>query len=200
MKDGIQIKLVIRIQSGDISAEAELFHQYKNAILWKIRRSIQTDSDNIDDLASEIYINLLEELRKDNFEIDRWESLDAFVWGITRNKIRNWFRTQNVNRKYFQKDAEISELIHSAVETNQIEIQNLREALIKLLNNLDDKYRKILDMRYFQELSIQEISQITGLAPKRISERIHYALKLMKSECKKFNLFSIFNLLMLLIK
>ena len=55
-------------------------------------------------------------------------------------------------------------------------------------------------MRYFQELSIQEISQITGLAPKRISERIHYALKLMKSECKKFNLFSIFNLLMLLIK
>ncbi|MCB0266025.1 MAG: hypothetical protein KDH98_22980 [Calditrichaeota bacterium] len=68
------------------------------------------------------------------------------------------------------------------------------------MNNLDDKYRKILDMRYFQELSIQEISQITGLAPKRISERIHYALKLMKSECKKFNLFSIFNLLMLLIK
>ena len=68
------------------------------------------------------------------------------------------------------------------------ELKNLRD----LLKGLPSKYKEVLDLRFFAELSVQEISDRIGLPPRRVSERINYALKLARKAIKKRKLFSIF--------
>lgn len=91
MRDDNQIRLVQSLQRGDTTAERELFRRYKNPILWKICRQLQTDPENINDLASEVYIVILEGLRKPAFQPEKWDSLEKYIWGVTNNKIRDWF-------------------------------------------------------------------------------------------------------------
>ena len=53
------------------------------------------------------------------------------------------------------------------------------------LQNLRPPYKEALELRYFKELSIAEMSAQLGLPPRRVSERIHYALKLLRKTWKK---------------
>lgn len=60
-----------------------------------------------------------------------------------------------------------------------------KEKLTKALNKLDEKYRDVLIMRVYDELSIDEISHQIGIEKRRLSERINYALKLLLKGLKK---------------
>jgi RNA polymerase sigma-70 factor (ECF subfamily) len=184
MKDADQLRLVERIRTGDVIAEKELFLRYKNPIHWKVLRRIDTDVENIKDLVSEIFLAIIEGVRKTSFQPERWDSLDAYVWGITNHKINDWFKKKKVERRILDCDPP-SEDIAASTEEYFLEKKELAEIARKLLKGLPAKYKEALDLRYFQELSIREISAQLGLAPRRVSERIHYALKLLRKAFHK---------------
>jgi RNA polymerase sigma-70 factor (ECF subfamily) len=200
MRDELQLRLLKRIQSGDAAAENELFQKYKAPIFWKICRHVKTDAENIKDLAGEIYLAVLEGLRKPSFQPDQWVSLDAYIWGVTNNKIRGWFKSEKRKNQIFADDPP-SEEIAAASEEYLLETQELENLLRIALNTLESKFKEVLDLRYFNELSVQEISAQLGMPPRRVSERIHYALRLLRKAYQKMgkNL-SILALLALLFK
>jgi len=186
MKDADQLRLVERIQTGYTIAEKELFLRYKGPIHWKVLRRIDTNIENIKDLVSEIYLAIIDGVRKPSFQPERWESLDAYVWGVTNHKINDWFKKQKVERRTIVGDPP-SDDIATSTEEYLLETQELANHLRTLIKSLPSKYKEALDLRYFQELSIQEISAQLSLPPRRVSERIHYALKLLrKAFHKKF--------------
>src|SRR5262245_50293619 len=96
-----QLNLVQGIQSG---AAQELFLRFQKPIFWKISRAIQSDAANLEDVAGEVYLALLECMRKENFQPGGWQSLEALVWGVTNNKIRDWFKKQKRERWVFEND------------------------------------------------------------------------------------------------
>lgn len=184
MRDERQLRLVQRIQNGEAAAENELFHRYKDPILWKICRHVKTDAENIKDLAGEVYLAVLEGLRKQSFQPDRWETLEAYIWGVTNNKIRDWFKTERRRNKIFDGDPPPEEMV-AASEEYLLENEELGELLKACLTSLDHKYKAALELRYFKELSVPEISAQLGMPPRRVSERIHYALKLLRKAYQK---------------
>lgn len=192
-----QQRLVQRIQAGEAEAERELFRQYAQPVLWKITRSLKTDAQNLQDIAAEVYLAVLQGVRKESFAPEKWDSLEAFIHGVTQNKIRDWFKTQKRERKIFHDDPP-SEEIALATEEYLLENEELGRHLCKALRALTPKYKEVLELRYLQELSVHEISAQLGLPRPRVSERIHYALKRMRVACKKMPLSpSIFALLAL---
>jgi RNA polymerase sigma-70 factor (ECF subfamily) len=52
--------------------------------------------------------------------------------------------------------------------------------LLVLLDELDESYRNVLVMRYVDDMTIQEIAELTGDQPNSISVRLHRALKKLK--------------------
>ena len=184
MRDDEQLRLVQRLQGGDTAAESELFIRYKNPILWKICRQVKTERDNINDLASEVYLAILEGLRQETFQPEKWASLDAYIWGVTNNKIRDWFKKEKRDRKIFARQPP-SEEIAAAAEEFLFEQEDLGRLLRSCLQNLENKYKEALELRYYKELSVAEIGARLGLAPRRVSERLHYALKLLRQVYEK---------------
>jgi RNA polymerase sigma-70 factor (ECF subfamily) len=195
MNDKNQISLVQRIQSGDSDAEKELFEKYKDPIRWKIYRQITVDIEQQKDIASDVYLAILEGIRNTRFQPERWISLEAFIWGVTNNKIKDWLK-----KNKSKKEIATSNSLPTKGEEDPDEVGNeeLHNILRSLLKRLPPKYKEVLDLKYFQELSVTEIGQKLKTEPRRISERINYALKLIRKECKKRKLFSIFSTLILL--
>ncbi len=199
MRDDEQLGLVQRIQRGDTTAESELFRRYKNPILWKICRQLKTDRENINDLASEVYVAILEGIRKAAFQPEQWDALEKYIWGVTNNKIRDWFKRAKRDRQFFHADPPAEE-IAVAAEEYFLENEELGRHLRSRLATLAEKYKEVLELRYFQERSVAEISAQLDLDPRRVSERIHYALKLLrKVYTKKSNRSSILGFLVLLL-
>lgn len=182
--DNAQRQLVRRIQSGDSRAEHELFEKYRKAVLWKVTRSVESDNENIKDLVSEIWLALLESLRRETFDPNKRQSLDAYVWGVTNNKIHDWFKKSKLEKKVFNP-VSLTEDLAKYTEEYLFEHKEIAQQLRTMLRALPHKYKVVLDLRYFKELSIGEISERLGLPRGRVSERIHYALKLMRKAYKK---------------
>jgi RNA polymerase sigma-70 factor (ECF subfamily) len=195
MNDKNQISLVQRIQSGDSNAETELFEKYKDPIRWKVYRQITVDIEQQKDIASDIYLAILEGIRNTTFQPERWISLEAFIWGVTNNKIKDWLKKNKSRIEVTRHDALPTKGEEDPDEVGKEELRNILRALLK---KLPPKYKEVLDLKYFQELSVAEISQKLEIEPRRISERINYALKLIRKECKKRKLLSIFSTLILL--
>ncbi|MCL4708980.1 sigma-70 family RNA polymerase sigma factor [bacterium] len=197
MKDADQLYLVQRIQAGEAAAETELFKRYQTPILWKICRHLKADRENVKDVASEVYLAILQGLRNANFQPERWESLEAYIWGVTNNKIRDWFKQANRNHRFIEPQPP-AENTAVAAEEFLADNDELRRHLQDCLQTLDSKYRIALELRYFRELTIPEMSAELGISPRRVSERIHYALKLLrKAHGQKLKKMSIFILVLL---
>ena len=192
MKDADQLHLAQRIQAGDAAAEIELFERYQAPILLKICRHLKADRENVKDIASEVYLAILQGLRKADFQPEKWESLEAYIWGVTNNKIRDWFKQANRDHRFFEHQPP-AENIAIAAEEFLAETGELRRHLHACLQTLDSRYKTVLELRYFRELTIPEISAELGIPPRRVSERIHYALKLLRKahrpQLKKMSIF-----------
>lgn len=62
-----------------------------------------------------------------------------------------------------------------------VDQQYLKEHIQEVLEKLDDKYREILVLRFFQEKSYQEISDILRKPPGTVATLINRA----KKECRQ---------------
>ena len=66
----------------------------------------------------------------------------------------------------------------------------LREALHQLIDRLAPKYREILYLRYYEELMPMQIGRRLNLPAQKVSERLSYAVKLLREEAHRQDFFS----------
>jgi RNA polymerase sigma-70 factor (ECF subfamily) len=79
---------------------------------------------------------------------------------------------------------EFNEVFEEAIQEKQADISLDRETVEKRLRELKDDYRQVLIYRYVDDLSISEISEITGKSLTGVRVLIHRALKKIKEKMK----------------
>ena len=190
MKKEQENELIKRIYTGDSQAENALFSRFDSRIVRKVRFSIGMKNEDWQDIVSDIQMALLNNLREGKFDVERGVSLGSYVFGITMNKIRDYFKFKKKQEIMTPFEVEKHDL--DVDEDPDIEQQEIRTMLRHLLEKLKIKYKEVLYLRYYEELSVADIAQKINLPPRRVSERINYAVKLMQKECEKEKFFSIF--------
>lgn len=178
--------LIDKIVLGDTDAENRLFLHFKERIEFLVRARLRgrISADEQQDVISETRQAILLSLRKGGFDPSKGKPLEAYIAGIVSNVVAMYFRnlkknnpTENIDRYHSLKA--ISNPLNEILDSEK------RERLIKALNKIGNKYRDVLMMRIYDELSIEEISDKIGIEKRRVSERINYALKLLLKELKK---------------
>lgn len=178
--------LIEKIIAGDSEAENRLFLHFKERIefLVRVRLRNKVSSDHQADIISEVRLAILLSLRKGGFDPTKGKPLEAYIAGIASNVVAMNFR--NLKKEKIREDIDKH---HSLKDFNnplsEILDSEKREKLKKALNKIDNKYRDVLIMRIYDELSIEEISDKIGIEKRRVSERINYALKLLLKELKR---------------
>ena len=137
------------------------------------------DQADAQEITQETFIAALRSLRT----YQEKKSFKAWLYTIALNQSRRHLRKRrilerlrvtltNVIRVDAQKQASPEEAI----------IENEKEAVIWTeLNKLDERHRIVVILRYFQELSIAEISEILTVNEGTVHSRLHNARERLRS-------------------
>lgn len=175
--------LLQKISAGDTAAEQELLSRYE--VLQKIDMMVHVrlnaPPEDKKDLVNTILLDVLISLRSGKYHPDKGD-FPAYLWGITRNKIRDYWEK---NSKQIPQVGGLEEEIIDGSRPAH-ELQELKNEFRAIFKTLEWKYRQILLLRYYEDLSTEEIGDQLGLARDQVYNRLHYALKLLRESYEIF--------------
>ena len=143
--------------------------KYSERLYWHVRRMVGTHED-ADDLLQDIFLKIWTALPSFRGEAQ----LYTWVWRIATNETLNWLRREKVRAalRFQRVDEELERRIMADPFFNGTAAQ--RE-LFKALARLPEKQRQVFVMRWWDELSYEEISAITGTSVGALKASYHIA-------------------------
>jgi RNA polymerase sigma-70 factor (ECF subfamily) len=131
-----------------------------------------------EDLFQETFIKAIITLKQGGYSESG--KFSSWLMRIAHNKVFDVFRLEKhdntvSNDEYDVDLYDYSQLLEGNVEDNIVADQTIDE-LIYLITLLNEDQREIIKMRYYQELSFKEISDITGVSINTALGRMRYAI------------------------
>ena len=108
------------------------------------------------------------------------QNMKAFLYKIATNLIIDYRRKKKPSLSLETMMEEGFDVTSSRDQKEILETSFDSKKVVEALNKLDDKYKETLTLRYIEDLSLKEISQITGERENSISVRIHRGLEKLK--------------------
>ncbi len=131
-----------------------------------------------EDLFQETFIKAIITLKQGGYSESG--KFSSWLMRIAHNKVFDVFRLEKhdntvSNDEYDVDLYDYSQLLESNIEDNIVADQTIDE-LNYLITLLNEDQREIIKMRYYQELSFKEISDITGVSINTALGRMRYAI------------------------
>jgi RNA polymerase sigma-70 factor (ECF subfamily) len=148
-----------------------LVHQYQQRVYWHIRKMV-IDHDDADDLTQEVFLKIHKSI--DTFREDA--RLYTWIYRIATNECLNFL--QKKRRKFFLPLGNNSEdLTTKLVQSSYISADEIQMKLQKALLKLPDKQRLVFNMKYYEDLSYEEIAEVTQTSVGALKASYHLAVK-----------------------
>ncbi|MFN4245844.1 MAG: RNA polymerase sigma factor [Brevinematia bacterium] len=149
-----------------------IFKKYQSFV-YDFGRTLGIPKSDISDFVQEVFIKLYKHINKFN------PNKKFFPWfySIIRNQAYSFIK--KVKRQK-DSDLEIREYTTNPYEFSIETINLVRE----IISELPEKEREILFLRYYQELSVDEISEILNCSKRNIYYIIDKAIEKIKRELK----------------
>ena len=147
----------------------DIVKQYSERIWWHVRRFVNTHEDT-DDLVQEIYLKIWHALPSYRGEAQ----LYTWIWRIATNETLNGLRRERVRAalRMTPIDAEMERRIDADPWFNG---DAAERALSKAVARLPLKQRQVFIMRYYDDLSYEEMSRILGTSVGALKASYHIA-------------------------
>ena len=147
----------------------QIVKDYSERLYWHVRRMVGTHED-ADDLLQEIFLKIWTALPTFRGEAQ----LYTWVWRIATNETLNYLRKEKVRALlHFASPDDIAvQKVQADPFFNGTEAE--RE-VAKAIARLPEKQRQVFIMRWWDELSYEEISAITGTSVGALKASYHIA-------------------------
>src|SRR3989344_4321898 len=132
--------------------------------------------ETAEDLASDVFLRVWNELNKEEQEI---QIIRAFLYGIARNVVADHYRGRKLEVVSVE---ETFDLMDSFSLHDQIALSSDIEQILRALSGINDDYQDLIIWRYVEELSVQEIAQLTGKTEENVRVGIHRAIKNLREQ------------------
>lgn len=148
-----------------------IIKKYEKKVYWHIRK-ILIDHDDTDDALQTTFIKVWENLN--NFRED--SKLYTWIYRIATNEALALLKKKRT--KFFlpivDVEAELSNKIDVSSQYSGTEIERkLQKALLKL----PEKQRIVFNMKYYDDLKYEDISEILGTSVGALKASYHHAVK-----------------------
>ena len=172
-KEGLLIR---RIQNGEVDAFYELVRPYERALFVTALGLLKNDAD-AEEVAQEAVLKAFKNIAgfRQEAKFSTW--LIQICLNEAKMKLRKERRhlyesmdegQQNDEGDYIPKDfADWREIPSEALEQKQ-----LRDALLRAMDCLPEKYRAVLILRDVQHLSINEAAKVLGISESNVKTRL----------------------------
>ena len=170
-------ELVLLLKQRQQSAFSYLYDNYSSALL-SVIVGVVNDSELANDVLQEVYIKIWRQI----------ESYDAskgrlFTWmlNVARNASIDTVRSKGFQNS--QQNRELTEAVYDAGGTTQIQTDQM--GLRKVVHQLKEEYKVLVELAYFQGFTQDEISKMLNIPLGTIKTRLRTALTQLRTVIKQ---------------
>ena len=167
----IQEAEIIELMSSEKSREKGvrlMMDAYQSRLYWHIRRFV-VDHDLAQDILQDTFIKAYQ-----NFHQFKQES-QLYTW-LYRIATNESLQQLNKMKKMQKSDEEVGNHLQNLVADNvQPSADEIQVLLQKAISTLPDKQKLVFNMRYYEDLPYEEISQILDMSVGTLKTNFHYA-------------------------
>jgi RNA polymerase sigma factor (sigma-70 family) len=150
---------ITRALAGDAEAWGELYRDFAPAIFRFCRRALPTRED-AEDATMEIFMKLRDKLG----QYDRTRSFSAWLYKVAANHCWDILRRRKIRQDKETDDLENVPLEHpDPSQLDRLIEQRTSEEVRKALDTLGGRARMALVMRYYSDMSYDEIGDALGV-------------------------------------
>jgi RNA polymerase sigma factor (sigma-70 family) len=168
-------------QHGDVNAFETLFRQHEK-LVFRTAYLITGSKETSEDILQEVFISV-------------WKS--RHTYDPSKGKLTTWLHRITVNEcsrgktrrasatvSLEEKGIDLPEMKHQS-QPDEILVSKMEyEQLLKAMDALDTKHRSVLVLRYFNDLSYQDIAEALEIPLGTVKSRLNQSLRYLKEQMK----------------
>lgn len=159
-----------------------LMKKYGDSLYWHIRR-IVVSHDDAEDVLQETAINIYKNISQ--FKGDETQ-LKVWLYRIATNESLTLLRSHT---RLFQSIDDLNpSLLNTMMTENRVNMEEVEYHLQQKLLTLPTQQRIVFNMRYYDDLSYEEIAKVTGKKVGTLKANYHFARTKIEEELKNIAL------------
>ena len=170
--------LIKRIASGEQGAVQVLFARFNVRVFRFILRFVRNEAI-AEELMNEVFLDVWRQAGR----YEGRSTVSTWVLAIAHNK------AVSVMRKRSDEDLDDAMLgcLQDESDTPEVAAQKTSkgETMRACIEKLSEEHREVIDLVYYHEKSIKEVSEITGVPESTVKTRMFYARKKLSESMRK---------------
>ena len=167
-------QLVKDLQTPKTAKQAfdTLMRTYGESVYWQIRKMVANHED-ANDLLQNCFLKAWNNLH--NFRGDA--KLSTWLYKIAVNETINFLNKERQRNNVSGDENDESFLLRNLESDEYFDGDELQLTLQKAIMNLPEKQRLVFNMRYYDEMKYEEMSEILGTSVGALKASYHHAVK-----------------------
>ena len=149
-----------------------LLTKYQQKVYWHIRRMV-ISHDETDDLVQDVFLKVWKSLS--NFRND--SQLYTWLYRIATNESITFLKRKKIRNSVSIDDDDGKNMVKTLAESPYFDGDKAQMKLQKALLTLPEKQRLVFNMKYFDDLKYEDISEILGTSVGALKASFHIAVK-----------------------
>ncbi len=180
MIDENQLVSLLKNSKNQEKAFRNLISLYKERIYWHIRKIVLNHEDT-DDILQNTFIKVFKNIHSFNEE----SKLYTWIYRIATNEAITF-----INKKAKQRQVDLSELqtqmTHNLQQDELFNGEEIQYILQKAIITLPQKQQLVFNMKYFDEMKYQEMSEILDTSVGALKASYFHAVKKIEKYIKAY--------------
>ncbi|KNF07499.1 RNA polymerase factor sigma-70 RpoD [Gottschalkia purinilytica] len=181
-------QIIKEIQNGNYSEFSQIVDLYKNKV-FGMAYKFTNDYDEAQDLSQEVFLKIYKQIKNFRFE----SKLSTWIYRICMNTCIDWKRKKekikSINFSNMtseeNKDQQIEIKDESLLPEDKIVANEKSQEIHNLIYSLPDKYKTVITMYHFNEMSYEDIAEVLNVPQRTIETRLYRARRILKEKLSK---------------
>jgi RNA polymerase sigma factor (sigma-70 family) len=173
-------QIIGRVRGGETRFFEELVRRHEDAVFAMALRFIGERGD-AEDVAQEVFLRVYRSL--DGFKGDA--KFSTWLYRITFNMCTDWLRRNRSSRRAAGIE-EAGDVVDGRVDLEEgLLDEEERRRVRRALDGLEEKYRSVVLLLYYQKMSYDQIAEVLGMPLKTVETRLYRARKMLREALLK---------------
>ncbi len=171
--------LAARVQRGERAPFGVLVERYEGKLL-RYGRKFLSRKEDIEDIVQDVFISAYQNMQ--SFDIR--QRFSPWIYRIAHNAFVNALRRNERGPLFIDFDTLLSHPVYEDPVGGEREQREMRVLIDKGLEKLPAKYREVLVLHYFEELSYKDIAEVLQIPMSTVGIRLKRGKDALKKNLK----------------
>lgn len=178
-------KLIIeQIIKGDTNQFKRLIEKYQN-LVFRVVLKIVGNNEDAREINQDIFVKIYESLH----QYDPKYKFFSWLYRIAINSALQHVKQRKYSSSFDESPFNETTLTDNVID-NVIDIEMRRRLLNKSINELSEKYKSVIALKYYANFSYTDIAETLEIDERKVKSRLFDGRKLLKEKLEKTDFFS----------